>query len=161
MSGTRALLVVLAAVTLAGCDDDGSVVDTGDGPTTTVAPGHETEEEGLRLLVSWEPDALVAGEAVTWQLTLVNERGEPVTVSFRSAKEGDVVLLDEGSEVYRWSDDRAFAQVIREERLEPDGRLEAELLEEGLDVEPGAYTLRARIEADPAPPPVETRVEVS
>lgn len=161
---TRGLLVVVVvAVTLAGCDDDADEVTAGDRATTTVLPGREaeTEDDGLRLVASWAPDPLEAGEAVKWGLILVNERDEPVAMSFGSAQEGDVVLFDDGTEVYRWSDDRAFAQAIREERLEPGGRLEAALVEERLDVEPGAYTLRAEIAADPAPPPVETRVEVS
>lgn len=142
--------LVAAVLTLAsGCGDDR-------------APGGEGDEAAgtdLSLAVSWG-EALVAGEPVTWALTVTNE-GAPVTLEFRSGQLGDVVLTaDGGREAYRWSDDRSFTAALVEQPLGAGASETFELAEESLDVEPGSYRLTATVPSDPPVPPVEQTVTV-
>ena len=113
----------------------------------------------LSLAVSWG-EAVVAGEPVTWALTVTNE-GAPVTLEFRSGQLGDVVLIgDDGREAYRWSNDRSFTAALVERPLDAGASETFELAEESLDIEPGSYRLTATVRSDPAIPPAEQTVTV-
>ncbi len=139
----------LALATACGGDPAPGADDAGDGPAGTA----------LSLAVSWG-EALVAGEPVTWALTVTNE-GAPVTLQFRSGQQGDVVLTtDDGSEAYRWSADRSFTAALVEEPLGASASLTFELAEDELDVEPGSYRLTATVPSNPPVPPVEETVTV-
>ncbi len=146
-----AVVVAAALVVGTGC---GSDPDPGaDGA------GGEPAHGGLSLGVSWG-EALVAGEPVTWALTVTNE-GAPVTLEFRSGQLGDVVLTaDDGRQAYRWSDDRSFTAALVEQPLDAGASETFELAEEELDVEPGSYRLTATVPSDPPVPPVEQTVTV-
>lgn len=146
------LAAVIAAVAVATA--------CGDGP----APGADDAGDGaarteLSLAVSWG-EALVAGEPVTWSLTVTND-GAPVTLQFRSGQQGDVVLTtDDGSEAYRWSADRSFTAALVEQPVGAGASETFELAEDELDVEPGSYRLTATVPSDPPVPPVEETVTV-
>lgn len=58
------------------------------------------------------------GESIQLILEVVNHGSQPVTLRFPSAQRYDVgVQTMQGREVWRWSNDRAFAQVLGEETL--------------------------------------------
>ncbi|MDP8988184.1 MAG: BsuPI-related putative proteinase inhibitor [Actinomycetota bacterium] len=146
---TRAALV--AVVLAGGCGGDAD--QTGDLPKTTGAGG-------LTLAVSWGEE-LVAGEPVTWVLTVANEGEEPVTLEFRSGRQGDVVLTaDDGREAYRWSEERTFTKALVQHPLDAGGSATFELAEERLEVEPGPYRLTATVPSDPPVPPLERTVTI-
>lgn len=139
----------LAVATACGGDPTPGADDAGD-----VAAGTE-----LSLAVSWGP-ALIAGEPVTWALTVTNE-GAPVTLEFRSGQQGDVVLTAaDGSEAYRWSADRSFTAALVEQPLGAGSSETFELAEDDLDVEPGSYLLTASVPSKPPVPPVQETVTV-
>ncbi|XVH31082.1 BsuPI-related putative proteinase inhibitor [Haloferacaceae archaeon DSL9] len=48
-------------------------------------------------------------------LAVENAAASDETLSFRSGKRADFVALDDGEEVWRWSDGRMFTQVLGEE----------------------------------------------
>jgi hypothetical protein len=85
--------------------------------------------------------------------------GELVTMTFASGQDGEVVLLQGGTERYRWSQGRAFTQAIRSEDLAPGEQLSF-TLDDTLPVEPGSYDLVATVASDPAPAVAQRTVTV-
>lgn len=146
-----ALAAVLILSALAGCGDDDA-----DGAR---GPGDAPPEDPLTLSVMW--DGLTAGSPVEWRFVVRNQSDAPVSLTFSSGQDGDVVLLDDAEQVvYRWSEGRMFTQALRERALAAGEELRF-TLEGTLDVAPGTYSLRATVSAEPAPPPVVERVVVA
>jgi hypothetical protein len=146
----RRMAFFLILVTLAGgCGDD-------EGGTESQAG---TQEKGLSLSVSFD-EPLRSGKAVTWKLEVSNGGPEAATLGFRSGKDGDVALLRDGREAYRWSSTRYFTQAMREERLEPGERKTFLLEDKGFSAEAGDYELVAVLDSEPAPPPARRPVSV-
>ena len=147
-----ALLVLLAALaTGCGGDDGESNADSGSQAGT--------QKQGLSLSVSFD-EPLRSGRPVTWTLEVENGGPEAATLVFRSGKDGDVALLKDGREVYRWSSTRYFSQAMRQERLEPGERKKFPLEEKTLPAEAGDYELVAEMDSEPSPPPARRSVEV-
>jgi hypothetical protein len=145
-----AVLLAALAVLTAGCGGDG---------------GQEQGEPvvgGLAFSARFEPDPLVAGKPVTWSLTVRNDSGEAVTLTFPSGKQGDVVLEDDrNAEVYRWSGGRFFTEAVIRKQLRPDQEVVYRLEEPSLSVEPGDYHLVATLAAEPDTGPDRQRVHIS
>lgn len=142
--GRLAVLVVVAAATACG---GGTVVN-------------ERRPAGPSLEVRFSPDPLRAGKPVVFSLKVTNATDEAVTLTFSSGQSGDVVLLRDGDEAYRWSAERLFTEAIRKEPLGPGERRVYRLEEPALAVEPGDYELVASLAAEPAPKPVRRAVTV-
>lgn len=143
-----AVLVIL--MTLAGgCGEDGGASESQDG----------TQQPGLSLSVSFD-EPLRSGVAVTWTLEVANGGPAAVTLVFRSGKDGDVALLRDGREAYRWSSTRYFTQAMRQQRLEPGERKTFPLEDKGFSAEAGDYELVAELDSEPAPPPARRTVKV-
>ena len=143
-----ALLVILLAL-VGGCGDDGSAAES---------PGG-AQQPGLSLSVSFD-EPLQTGKAVTWRLEVSNGGPEAATLGVRSGKDGDVALLRDGREAYRWSSTRYFTQAMRQERLEPGERKAFPLEDKGFSAEAGDYELVAELDSEPAPPPARRPVTV-
>lgn len=128
-------------------DQDANGAATGDGtaPTLTVDA----------------PDDLVAGEPVTWRLTITNPTDEDVTYGFPTAQQGEVTLRDGDVERYRWSDGMVFAQALTELTVPAGEEVTVELGGGSLDVEPGDYRLEATLPVSPGPEPVVRDISVS
>ena len=124
-------------------------------------PAAMSAGHGQRLSVSLDvrPERPQAGAQVRWEIRLANDGPERVGLTFATAQLGDVVLLQEGSERWRWSEGRMFAQVISERELAP-GEAWSFSLEGALDVEPGSYDAVASVRSDPAAPPARRPVVV-
>jgi hypothetical protein len=59
------------------------------------------------------------GEGKPVQLTITVAASESVTLYYRTAQRYDILVTDqEGQEVWRWSKDKAFGEVLGEETLE-------------------------------------------
>jgi hypothetical protein len=147
----RRLVVLVILTTLAGCGGDG------DGGGSESQAG--TQEKGLSLEVSFD-EPLRTGRAVTWTLEVHNGGPAAATLVFRSGKDGDVALIRDGREAYRWSSTRYFTQAMRQERLEPGERKKFPLEDKGFSAEAGDYELVAELDSEPAPPPARRPVEV-
>lgn len=83
---------------------------------------------------------------VEFAFTVTNASPEAVTLSFPSGQVVDVAVLDDGKELWRWSDDRVFTQAIGSETLEPGESFVASVTWE--DPRPGTYTAVASLAAE-------------
>lgn len=117
-------------------------------PTPTASVG-----SGLRLAFSSTPASPQPGERVTWKLSVTNDGDAPVTLTFPTSQDGDVVLRQNGVVKYRWSDGRAFAQFMRQVQLAAH-QTATYSLDGTLNVPAGSYDLTATLSSDPAPPAV-------
>jgi hypothetical protein len=146
----RRLALLVTLVTLAGgCGNDGAGSESQAG----------TQQKGLSLSVSFD-EPLRSGQAVTWMLEVHNGGPTAATLVFRSGKDGDVALIRDGREAYRWSSTRYFTQAMRQERLEPGERKKFPLEDKGFSAEAGDYELVAELDSEPAPPPARRTVNV-
>ena len=108
---------------------------------------HAAERNGQR----HETDAIAAvvgkvdvttAPVVTFLLEVTNKTGKMVELNFPSAQTHDFAVLDaRGREVWRWSKEQMFTQVLRNEPL-PRGA-SVTFSEEWRDAKPGTYTLVA------------------
>lgn len=64
-------------------------------------------------------DARPGGDAVRFEFTVTNAGDEPVEFQFSDACEADFAVLDDGEEIWRFSDGRMFAQMLSTETLDP------------------------------------------
>ena len=85
-------------------------------------------------------------DRVSFAFTVENDGDEPVTLSFRSARTADFVVLDGEEERWRWSEGKMFAQALRSDELAPGET--ATYDGEWSPPEPGSYTAVATLEAE-------------
>lgn len=72
----------------------------------------------LGVVLAADKAVYAQGEPIELILEVVNHGAQPITLRFSSAQRYDVVVQAvQGHEVWRWSSDRAFAQVLGEETL--------------------------------------------
>lgn len=90
-------------------------------------------------------DVAVTGDAVEFTFAVTNADTEPVDLEFRSGEIADVAVYEDGTEVWRWSDGRVFAQTIRTEALAPGESFTQEATWE--DPPPGEYAAEASLSA--------------
>jgi hypothetical protein len=105
---------------------------------------------------------LVAGELThglkgSFAVSYVNDR--PTSLVFGTSQDADVALLSGTQEVWRWSADRAFTQVMRTVEYLP-GHHMFTLTADLVGVPPGDYTAVATLASQPAPPPARLPVRV-
>lgn len=89
--------------------------------------------------------ATVTGSTVTFEFAITNVGEDSVAMKFRSGKEVDVAVQQDGREVWRWSEGRMFTQAIHEEILGPGEEIVHEL--EWTDPSAGEYTAVASLAA--------------
>ncbi|WP_226481693.1 BsuPI-related putative proteinase inhibitor [Natrinema amylolyticum] len=94
---------------------------------------------------SLETPADGSRDAVMFVFTVTNTSDESVELEFSDACKAEFVLVDDGSEVWRFSEGRMFAQVLSSERLDPGESTTYEA--EWSDPEPGEYTAIAELRA--------------
>lgn len=120
-------------------------------------------ESGAGVGVSLElrhSEPLEAGAPVRWTLVLRNDRPRPLDLEFPSGKDGDVVLLQGGTERYRWSTGRMFTAGVRPMSAGPNETLTFALEDPELTVGPGDYDLVATVATSEEVPSVERKVTV-
>lgn len=64
-------------------------------------------------------DAAVSADAVAFAYAVENTGDDQVELDFRSAQTHDVAVLDDGTELWRFSDGQMFAQMLSSETLDP------------------------------------------
>jgi hypothetical protein len=130
-----ALLALLALI--ASCGSDSSSSDD--------ARTSQTSASGVDVSVAIAPDPLVLGP-VTFTVTVTNDTGTPLDLTFTSGQRAEVSLVGaDGETAYTWSAARMFSQEISELSIPAGEREDFVLEEEALEVEPGEYTLRATV----------------
>jgi hypothetical protein len=83
------------------------------------------------------------GDGVRFRFTVVNAGDAPVELTFRDACRADFAVTEDDEEVWRYSDDRAFAQQVGHADLQPG---ESAVFEEAWpDPDPGNYTAEASL----------------
>jgi hypothetical protein len=154
----RTVALCAAAACLAGCQADQ--------PTPDSPPELEGEAvdpiDGVQVTLGVDRVSYAPGDTILAVVGLANWTDQSRTLHFRSAQRFDFVLQDEGgTEVYRWSQDQSFAQVLGEEILE--GGTSGPEWEARIPApsSPGAYRLRAVITAEEADLAAEVPVEVA
>jgi len=113
--GSRRLSVLVAALVVAlsgACAADEAPVAQPEIDRVTEAEG-STRDGALVGVMEVEPSAA----AVRLALRVENRGAGPVEVTFPTGQDYDFVVLQDGREIWRWSDDRMFTQAVRQERL--------------------------------------------
>ena len=102
--------------------------------------------------------AVSTNEAVAFGFTLSNAADEPVELRFRTGQAAEFVVVEDGTEVWRWSAGRMFTQALWSERLGPGESATYEATWH--DPEPGAYEAVATLAATNADVEARARFEV-
>lgn len=140
-------IIVAAALLLAGCPSPDTRV-TGERRTLGV----------VTMTLRIEPTQLRVGEAVQMRIRLVNNSGQAETLEFPSGKRYDFWVLEDGEEVWRWSDGQMFTQAAESIMLEGQtGRSFAESWSPGT---PGTYQIRGALTAEGYDQTLEGEVRV-
>jgi len=88
-----------------------------------VAFGNTTSEErNMNYGISMSTDKMsyTVGEHITMTLKLFNYTEEKITFHFNTGQRYDFIIEDEeGSKIWRWSEDKMFTMVLGEETLGP------------------------------------------
>jgi hypothetical protein len=96
----------------------------------------------VSLLLRASQAVYTPGEPLELTLEVVNHSARPVTLNFRTAQRYDLLIQNtQGQEVWRWSAEQMFAQMLGQETLSPNG---GKLTYRAVRREPlprGAYTV--------------------
>lgn len=87
----------------------------------------------------------VSADGVAFRFTVTNASDEPIELQFSDACKADFAVLEDGQEVWRFSDGRMFAQMLSRESLGPDETTTYDA--EWDDPESGEYTAVAELRA--------------
>jgi hypothetical protein len=76
----------------------------------------------LSLILRATKGTYAQGEPLELTLEVVNHNQRPITLEFRTSQRYDLLIQKaQDQEVWRWSSERMFAQVLGQEVLSPDG----------------------------------------
>lgn len=64
-------------------------------------------------------DVSITDPGVTFELTVENVGPDPEELSFPNALQADFAVIEDGTEIWRFSDGKMFAQMIQRETLDP------------------------------------------
>jgi len=113
---------------------------------------HTEEGNGLRVrLMSVQkplfPRQLRSGEPIWWAIDVTNITDEPIPLTFGSSQVADVSISDGDTELYRWSNEKAFTQEIHDIQFAA-GVTSGATLTDAFVTDPGTnYTLRGWVTA--------------
>lgn len=106
--------------------------------------------EGFGILLSTDKNTYSIGEPIIIKLKIFNFGSEEVIFYFRNAQRFDFSILKEEEEIWQWSKNKFFTQVLGEVVLEP-GKviIYEEKFEEGLEA--GYYKVIGKITSENRP----------
>ncbi|HBQ28774.1 MAG TPA: hypothetical protein DD719_05150 [Desulfotomaculum sp.] len=133
--------------------------------------------DGLLYILTTEKARFLRREPILFTLTKLNITSAPVTLNYRSSQRFDFVVLKDNQEIWRWSEDQFFAQVMERISIRPgEAQIFSALWDQrdnsGQLVAPGSYivrgynlaeelrrrfiptTIRIRLAPAPLPPPI-------
>ena len=90
-------------------------------------------------------DATITDDGVAFELTVTNTGSNPVDLSFPNALKADFAVLDDDTEIWRFSDGKMFAQMISTETIDSGTDQTYAGLWEG--AKSGTYTAVGSLEA--------------
>lgn len=123
---------MIAAVFLAACGSSGTPIS-----------GDSRNLGGLTVTFRIEPAKLKVGQRARFTLAVQNNSGREEKLDFATGQRYDFRVERGGREVWRWSADRAFAQVLGTETIEGQS---AKRFSESWSAEgPGTYTAFAKL----------------
>jgi len=108
-----------------------------------IAYGNATSEErNMNYGISMSTDKMSysLGEPIKMTLKIFNYTEEDITLHFNTSQRYDFIIEDEeGSKIWRWSQDMMFAMVLGEETLEPNNPEATYIIEYKGELIPGYY----------------------
>jgi len=129
-----------------------------------IASGNTTSEErNMNYGISMSTDKMSYsdGEPITMTLKIFNYTGEDIVFHFNTSQRYDFIIEDEeGNEVWRWSKDMMFAQMLGEEILGPDNPEIIYTAEYKGKLSPGYYKVTAIFVAQDRPMSGSVIIEV-
>ena len=82
----------------------------------------QAETKRLKVVLIADKAIYTPGEPIMLTLRVINDARNPISLSFPTAQRFDLLLQNtQGREVWRWSGDRFFAQMLGKEVLKPSG----------------------------------------
>jgi hypothetical protein len=119
-----------------------------------------SERSDLILLLTANKAVYAEGEPVELTLQVVNRGPRPVTLQFRDSQRYDFLIWNaQGQEVWRWSADQMFAQILGHEILSSDGGKLTYRIVARATLMQGAYTVTGVVPAIDAQ--MSARLEVT
>jgi hypothetical protein len=113
---------------------------------------------GVSLSLELDRGSYLPLQDIEAKLTIRHSGDEPVRLQFSTSQRYDLTILGaDGDEIWRWSAERAFAQVMGEEVLGPSRRELVYRQRVSAPERPGAYTLAGRITTTAGPPLLDSR----
>jgi hypothetical protein len=106
----------------------------------------ETSVGDLKIRFSPVSEPITSGDLVWWAFDVINTGKTPVDLTFSSGQRGDVALIQDDVEKYRWSDGKAFTEAIEMVTLQP-GKYLPVVLNDTLALVPGDYDVVAVVTA--------------
>ena len=90
------------------------------GPAGGAAGQESGAEHALNLSVQTDRPVYRVGESVQFTLTLSNSSARAATLHCKDAQRFDLTIVDRsGQQIWRWSEDQMFAQMLSEETIRP------------------------------------------
>ena len=124
----------------------GGVIKAGTLEVKAVSPVVEASTAEARARFYLPTEQLVSGEVAWWVFDVSNLTTSALDVTFASGQMCEVVLSQGGVEKYRWSKDKAFAQVVMTDTIEPNATTPY-VFNDIVEVPPGEYDLTASVTA--------------
>jgi hypothetical protein len=164
-----AVLALVWAAAACGDDSGKAVAPNPGGPAVGQAssdncppPNIATIDPAVLKVEAGPVAPLVHGQPASFKVTITNTSDTDVPLVFASSQQADILLSQDGKQVYEWSADRAFAQEIRCQTLPAGQSYTVQLAEtKPLPVSPGDYVLTARTITAPYPPDFTVQVKVT
>lgn len=170
-AATASFVVAALMFSLTACGDDSGTeaLPNPGGPAAGQAPSGNCPPPNIAtidpavLKVDAGPVApLVHGQPASFKVTITNTSDTDVPLVFASSQQADILLSQDGKQMYEWSADRAFTQEIRCQTLPAGQTYTVQLAEtKPLPVSPGDYVLTARTITAPYPPDFTMQVKVT
>lgn len=103
-------------------------------------------------------DTTETRDGLGFEFTVTNSGADPVDLEFRSGLQADFAVLDDGAEIWRWSEGKAFTQMLETKTLAPGESVSYSRT--WTDPVPGAFTAVATLEASGVSVQASAAVEI-
>ncbi|MEJ6951989.1 BsuPI-related putative proteinase inhibitor [Natronospora cellulosivora (SeqCode)] len=124
---------------LTACEQNSSIWET-----VSLLELLEEDADDLKSVLSVEKEDYLGETRVKAYMKLYNQSDNTIKLTFNTSQRYDLYLEKEGSEVWRYSDDKTFLDVIEDVYIEPGETLEYSRIID-YDFEPGIYKISAEI----------------
>lgn len=112
--------------------------------TSSVSWGKKANlaSKGFGLSITTDKAVYYPQEPINITLTIFNHTEDTVTFTFTSSQRYDFSIKREGKNIWRWSANKAFAQVMGKEKIEPrESLVYKETYRPGKKLAPGIYLI--------------------